>query len=453
MRILHIVHSFVPYTMAGTEVYSYNLTREQARRHKVFIFFRINNTKEREYSLAHKSFDALESYAINHTFRACSSFSETYRDDIIDTKFSALLDKIKPDIVHIHHLVFLSCGIVKEIKKRGIPIVYTLHDYWLICYRGQLIKDDLTICNGYSVNQCWNCLKYLLSIRKHSMYLYSILKKRIPVHLLGLLKRVHLFVANPKEDELKDWKETLELTRSKIDLFLAPSRFIRKKFIEYGLPEDKILNSPYGLDYRNFTALTKQESPVLRFGFMGTLLPMKGLNILISAFKEIKNKDTELVIYGKLFSYSGFESYPNRLKSNIGRDNRIKLKGGYDNKDIGKILSNIDVLIVPSLWLENAPLVIQEAFLSRTPVIASRIGGIPELVTDGVNGLLFNPGDAKDLQRKIQYIIDNRDILRKFSENIPKIKDIEDNAKEIEEIYVNLINKKVLKFEEALTSY
>lgn len=443
MKILQIAHSFLPYTMAGTEVYLYKLSKELAKRHKVSVFFRINDTKKQEHSLIYQRFEDLETYAINRTFRTCNSFNGIYNDNAIDAKFTELLDRIQPDVVHIHHLLFLSCGMVGEIKKRSIPIVYTLHDYWLICHRGQLIKDDLTICKGDSIAECKNCLKYLLSIRKHSMYLYRILKRRIPPFSLELLKRLHLALARPKpSSELKKWKDDLGEACSKIDLFIAPSRFIRNRFINRGFSEDTILYFPLGFDSQNFAFIPKTKSKLLRFGFMGTLLPVKGVGFLISTFKKIKNRNIKLSIYGKLFPFTGFESYPNLLKKMVKSDNRIELMGGYDNKDIGQILANIDVLIVPSLWLENAPLVIQEAFLAKTPVIASRIGGIPELVNDGINGLLFNPGDADDLQEKTQSIINNPGIIEKFKEHMPKVKSMEDNTKEIEEIYTNLVFKK-----------
>ncbi len=440
MKILQVVHSFPPYTMAGTEVYSYNLSKELAKRHKVHVFFRINDIKKEEYSLTYRKSEDLETYAVNHTFRSCHSFSNTYSDNNIDAKFGQLLDTIRPDIVHIQHLLFLSYGIVDEIKKRGIPVIYTLHDYWLICHRGQLIKDDLNICKGDSAQECKNCLKYLLSIRKNSMYLYGILKRKIPVFCLQLLKKLHLVLARAKPSvELEAWKGVSERASSRIDLFIAPSRFIKNKFVQRGFPEKKISYYPYGFDCRNFIYLPKSKSDVLRFGYMGTLLPMKGIGFLISAFKGIKNSNIKLSIYGKLFPFSGFESYPRILKNMVKGDNRIELAGGYDNKDAGCILANIDVLIVPSLWLENAPLVVNEAFLSRTPVIASRIGGIPELVKDGVNGLLFNPKDADDLQAKMQYIIDNAQVLKEFAGNMPEVKSIEENAKELEEVYNNFL--------------
>jgi len=273
------------------------------------------------------------------------------------------------------------------------------------------------------------------------MYLYSILKNRIPVFLLRLLKKLHLIITRPKSSvELKEWKDSSRKASSKIDLFIAPSRFIKNEFVDYGFPESKILYYPYGFDCKNFVFIPKNASETLRFGYMGTLLPMKGVGFLISAFKEIKNSKIKLSIYGKLFPFSGFEYYPDLLRKMVKNDSRIELMGGYDNKDVGRIFASIDVLIVPSLWLENAPLVIQEAFLSKTPVIASRIGGIPELINDGVNGLLFNPGDADNLREKIKYIIDNPDVIEKFKEKMPEVKNIEDNGREMEELYNRLLS-------------
>jgi glycosyltransferase involved in cell wall biosynthesis len=412
-----------------------------AKRHEVFVFYRINDPKRYEYSLIHRRFENLETYAINRTFKFCSSFSETYNNDIVNRKFTRILEAIKPDIVHIHHLLFLSCGIVDEIKKRKIPILYVLHDYWLICYRGQLLKDDLTICSGSSIEACRDCLKYILSIRKGSMYIYQLLKRRIPGQSMNLLKRLHLAIR--KSDgtgEVIKWRNSLSDASSNIDLFIAPSNFIKDRFSLANFPKEKILYCPYGFDNSSFAnGYFKKKSHLLRFGYMGTLLPSKGVDILISVFKKIKNSNVRLSIYGKLFSYAGFEFYPQTLQKLAYGDDRIQLAGEYDNKDIGKIFSEIDVLLVPSIWQENAPLVIQESFLAKTPVIASRIGGIPELINDRINGLLFEPGNVDDLKEKMQYVIDNPAIIEEFRKNIPRVKSIEDNAAEMEHIYSKLI--------------
>lgn len=438
MRILQVVHSFLPYTMAGTEVYSYRLAKELAKRHELFVFFRINNPKEEEYLIHSENLEGLKTYAINNTFKRCRSFRDTYKNSEIDKRFGELLDKIKPQIVHIHHLLFLSQGLVDEIKKRNIPVVYTLHDYWLLCYKGQLIKDDLSTCNTASVKQCRDCLKYLLSIRRNSLFLYNILRKKLSPILLKGLKKIHLFFGKKiMARKIEEYFLSVKELSLKIDLFIAPSKFIRDKFIEHGFPAEKIQYSGYGFESRGFCGIKKDKSVLLRFAYLGTLLPMKGPDVLIRAFKKIKNPNIELSIYGKIFSYSGFEFYPEKLKKIIGNDQRIKLMGGYNNDELVNILAKIDVVIVPSLWFENSPLVIQEAFMSKTPVIASRIGGIPELINPGVNGLLFNPADEADLENKMQYLIDNPDILQEFAGNAPAVKTIAENAQEIERAYGN----------------
>jgi len=428
----------LPYTSAGTEVYTYNLSKELSKDNEVVIFFRVKDDKSKEYAVTSSSYKGLKTYALNNTFRSSGSFEDTYTNKEIDDNFAKLLSEINPDVVHIHSLIFLSHGIVNEAKKKGIPVVFTLHDYGLLCYRGQFMKDGLAVCSGDSIRECESCLKYLLKIKKNSMRFYAFLRARSAL-LLRFLKKIYFLMVKKEDNGVGKFKESSKRVCSDIDVFVAPSRFIKDKFISSGLPEKKIIYSQYGIDIN--PCGPKIESNIFRFGYMGTLLPLKGPAVLISAFKEMKYKNLQLLIYGKLFRYGGFESYPESLKKMIGEDGRIKLMGGYDNKDAGKILSNIDALVVPSTWLENAPLVIQEAFLSETPVIASRIGGIPELVIHGKNGLLFDPGDSKDLKEKMEYIIKNPGALEGFKKNISKIKSIEENAKEIESIYADLVAK------------
>ena len=436
MRILQVVHSFLPHTMAGTEVYSYRLSKELAKKHELFVFFRVNNPKEKEYVVHSENLGGLKTYALNNTFRRCESFRGTYKNIDIDKIFGELLDEIKPHIVHIHHLLFLSHGMVGEVKKRNIPVIYTLHDYCLLCYKGQLIKDNMSICNVASVEQCRDCLKYLLSIRRNSVFIYNILRKRLSPTLLKGLKITHFYLGkNIMAKKIEEFFSSAKELSLKIDLFIAPTQFIRDKFITHGFPAEKIQHSGYGFENNGFCSIRKNKSTLLRFAYLGTLLPMKGPDFLIRAFKKIKNQSISLSIYGKVFSYSGFEFYPEKLRKMIDGDRRIKLMGGYNNDELPSILAKVDVVVVPSLWFENSPLVIQEAFMAKTPVIASRIGGIPELIKPGVNGLLFNPGDEVDLENKMQYVIDNPNILKEFGENASVVKTIEENAQEIERIY------------------
>jgi glycosyltransferase involved in cell wall biosynthesis len=446
LRILQVAHSFPPHNTAGTEVYTRNLSRELAKRHQVFIFHRVNNGEIDEFEIIKSEYEGLFIYALNNTFADCASFEMLYDNKIITDKFARLLDEINPDVIHIQHLLFLSIGIIEAAKKKNIPIVFTLNDYWLLCPQGQLLMNNRNACRENSVSDCVKCMKYQLSLKKGVMGIYCVLRDKFPVFLVQMIKYIYFAYARfpflSKEKE----KKQIELRVSRIkeacamvDIFLTPSRFIKEKFTDFGIPQNKIFVSPYGLNTSFFNRIEKiGEKGKVRFAFMGTLLPSKGPHILIKAFNRIGRTNAELKIYGSDRVYKGFESYLKSIKKACGNKN-IHFMGGYKNEDIGSILSEVDVLVVPSIWYENAPLVIQESFLAQTPVIASRVGGIPELVTDGVNGLLFNPADIQDLTGKINYVIDNPEVINEFKKKMPPVKSIEKNAGEMEEIYSGLI--------------
>lgn len=451
MRILQVVHSLPFLNQAGTEVHTYNLSLELSKRHQVYIFSRVCNTKQKEYEVTKQNMNGVRVYLINNTFKNCNSFKMYYENEAIDKRFVELLDEIAPDIVHIQHLVFLSIGLIKTISERGIPIVFTLHDYWLMCLKWHVLKRDSTPCekvfSGNFDQECLSCLSEILHIKRGAKKVYLLIKCLLPNFALRWLKNVYFLCTQriPDNgtgiDKLKERARRINALLNGIDFFTAPSECLKNKFIEFGIPSEKINVSQNGLDGNLFIDIQKIKANKIRFAFIGTILPAKGLHILIKSFNRIKKRDAELKIYGRLYPYVGFEYYPPYLKKII-KNRNIRFAGEFNYFEIAKIFSEIDILIVPSVWYENSPLVIKEAFFSKTPVIASRIGGIPELVTDGLNGLLFNPQDADDLQEKIQYLIDNPGVIEKFKENIPRVKSIEDNASEIEDIYNKLIAKK-----------
>jgi len=449
LRILQVVHSFPPHNIAGTEVYTCNLSRELAKRHEVSIFHRINDKQKGEFEIAQSEHNGLHIHTINNTFKDCDSFEMIYDNKIITEAFENLLNEINPDVVHIQHLLFLSIGIIRAAKERNIPVVFTLHDYWLLCPQGQLLKSNTRVCQQYTASDCVRCMKYQLSLKKRAMHIYWSLRNALPDFLMRAIKNIYfvcvrlLFLSREEEKRQIELRQIrLRQASEMVDIFLAPSQFLRNKFIDFGIPESKIINFPYGLDQSYFKENNlKGKRDKFYFVFIGTLLPSKGVHLLIQAFKRMNRANVELKIYGSENVYRGLEYYLGHIKR-IGRGKNIRFMGGYKNEDVGSILLEADVLVIPSIWYENSPLVIQEAFLAKRLVIASRIGGIPELVNDGVNGLLFNPGNVKDLQEKMECIIDNPDIIEKFKRNMPLIKSIEDNAKEMEEIYINLISKK-----------
>ncbi len=449
MRVALVIHGFPPVNMAGSEIYTYNLALELAKRHEVFIFYRTADVTRPEYDIEKFDYKGLHITAVNNNFKNCPDFSWTYKNEQIAKKFGAFLDEVSPHVVHFHHLTCLSTTCVGEAKKRNIPTLYTLHDFWLMCQRGQLLNNKLSICAGPDASRCSACLASQLATGAGSKKISATLKKNIPSLRGGgaakeILKKAYLlysktFVKNTDEtrDEIERRSTHIKKVCSEIDRFISPSEFVRDKFVEFGVDREKITYLDNGFEKGIFEGLKRKKSKKIRFGYIGSWIPSKGVHVLIKAFNRVSNDTSVLKIYGKLCAYDGYNDYGEDLARLIENKN-ITLEGEYDNKDVGKILSGIDVLIVPSIWYENSPLTVHEAFLAGVPVIASNIGGLAEYVREGAGGLNFTAGDDEDLYKKIRSIIENPALTEEMRKKLPEVKSIAENAAELEEIYEEL---------------
>ena len=454
MRIVQVIHGFPPYNAAGSELYTYNLSRELSKKEEIYVFYRIADPKRDEYEMRFENYNGIKVCNINNTFRYCESFEKAYNNDIISKKFGLFLDQVKPDIIHFGHLTCLSTSLVEEGKKRKIPIVFTLHDFWLLCQYGQLLKNDLSICCRPVNSECVRCLEPKLSIRGNIRKVFGILKRKIPefenraslgkilVTIFRQFAKASLLDNDSKARVKKRMSHVNEMC-SLVDIFISPSKFLLEKFVAYGIPRDKIRYHDYGFNTDRFKDFSKVKSQKLRFGYIGTFIPSKGVHVLLKAFSSIQSENVELRLHGKSAPYHpGFEDYPDYLRS-LGKKSNILWFGEYNNEDIAEILSEIDVIIVPSIWYENSPLTIHEAFIARIPVITSNIGGMAELVQHQENGLLFRLGDSKDLAKKMEMILHNPLLVKKLSNNIKPVISIENHALEISRIYRDLISNTV----------
>ena len=402
MKILEVIHGFPPYYMAGSEVYAYTLSQELSKFHNVYVFTRIENPFWKNYRISMDNIDKIHIIRINKA-KNDYSLSDKYLDKKIDDIYTKIVKDINPDIVHIQHLSHLSTNIVnitKEVFQK--PIVFTIHDFWMFCIRGQLITSEHKICNGPDIIHCTKCLNYI----------------------------------HTNEREIIEYLKHMRKVLNNIDVFLSPSKTLREFYVKMGIPSSKIIYSPYGfkkskISYKK-NIYTKDS--IITFGFLGRIIPAKGIHILIKAFSSIKNKKgSKLEIYGDASKYQAY------LKE-FGNEN-IYFMRGFDNDEIDKILENIDILVVPSIWYENSPLVIQEAFLKGIPVITSDIGGMRELVDDGIDGFLFKMGDVNSLKEILKRIIENPKTLNKLNINRDKVRGIENDAKSMTNIFGGLINE------------
>jgi glycosyltransferase involved in cell wall biosynthesis len=443
VRILQVIHTFPPYSEAGSENYTRGLSQAlHSLGHEIAVCHRIADSTQDEFALTEATFDALPIYRINNTFRFCDRFELTYRNANVDARFGTVLDRFHPDVVHFHHLTCLSTGCVFEAKQRGLPVVMTLHDYWLICQRGQFLRrdDTLSLCQKQEDRECVRCWAPQLDIPESVVSSSRSLRRifrRVQNRFSRIAARPEAQAVTKVHARMSHVHEVCEA----VDLFISPSRFLREQFIAFGVPAHKVLFSSYGYPTTLFPHYDRPASAgqqPIRFAFIGTLIPPKGVHLLIEAFRMIPDSAAQLTIYGGEVLYEGFPDYGKMLRASASSCAHIRFAGAYRQAEVSRILREVDVLIVPSIWYENAPLTIQEAFLAKIPVITSDFGGMGEMVHDGENGLLFRPRDPLDLRRKIQRLIQQPELIRQFGNAHPPVKTIEADASDMVERYARL---------------
>lgn len=411
MRILQVIHGYPPHYMAGSEVYTYNLTNELARHAEVAVFTRIEDPYAPDYQVRDTHESDILVRRVNKPSRDYT-LHDKYEDEKIDEAFREMMRTFQPHVVHIGHLSHLSTNIpVIAREEFGTPVVFTAHDFWMGCYRGQLVDQTRSICEGPSIERCTACAK-------------------------------HTYKEWMRREEIERYFAHMERVMRSIDLYLAPSRTLQRFLLERGVPTVKITYSPYGFNRHIACRLPQKDTIMrgaLRFGFMGRILPVKGVDLLIKAFRQVRG-DVELSIFGNAGNHALY------LEEYRRGDTRITFRGSFDNCHLSNVLGGMDVLVVPSVWLENAPLVIQEAHLAGIPVITSNAGGMAELVRDGVDGYLFPLGDEDALRDLLQRLVDHPDELRNLSVDPSRIRSIEDDAQSCLAAYRRLLTPQRITF-------
>jgi glycosyltransferase involved in cell wall biosynthesis len=434
-----------PENLGGTETYAAHLSAALRRRgHEVHVFTRVNDPKRPEHAVdTTVSHDGLPVTRINNTFTRLSTFASSYLSPEVAQCFGKFLDTIAPEIVHFHHLMYLSTTCIQEAVRRGIPVVMTLHDYWLICQRGRFLKPDLSLCAGQSEEGCARCFAYLLAPKLTPVYQRL---KPVPGKHLWLrdwLRRVYAKYitlrpppADAREQIARRIAHIHEMCAA-VSLFLAPSQFLRKQFLAFGIPAEKLLFSEYGMSpMRLHNGKVRQAGTPVIFGYIGVVDPVKGIHHLVEAVAPLRA--AELRIYGGEADYA---PYPDRgqFLAQLHSSPHIRMMGRYDNHELGRILSEVDVVVVPSIWYENAPLVIREAFLAHKPVVTAAFGGMQEWIQEGKNGLLFRPRDVADLRRVLEQFMIDPTLVERLSHHFPPVRSIADDAEAIEARYLSLI--------------
>lgn len=357
-----------------------------------------------------------------------------YDNPIVADYIKKYLYEIKPDLVHVTSCNTLSASVIAAAKQAALPVVVTLTDFWFVCPRVTLVKGDRTICDGRVGEH--ECVKCLLYESKAYRWPRHILSENLTIKLLSALSEhggtTRFRGLRGMAMDIRDRRAKVHHALQQADRVLIASQSARGLFRLNGfsMPIEVV---PYGhdLSWLNHYA-GKTPRNVTSFGFIGQIGPMKGPQLLIVAYKNAsQNGQARLLIYGNMEKDQGFSQ---QLRSLANGRKDIEFRGTYPHAESGRVFSEIDVLVVPSLW-SDFPLIIKEAFATRTPVIATDLGGMSEFVQPGVNGLLFERGHLAGLTHQLRRVIDEPGLLARLRAGIPRVKSIEEAAEEMLRIY------------------
>jgi glycosyltransferase involved in cell wall biosynthesis len=387
MNILYVIHQFYPEFNSGTEKFLLYLSSAfQRDGHFVQIvtytfvdqqegYRNDRNLLVREYYYKGLPVIALKHQALpNNIHYSCTD------PDIYGFAYDLLQGEKQFDLVHITHPMRLA-PFGRAALDLTIPYIITLTDYWLICPKFILQTDLSRLCTGAEGGH--------------------MCEKLCPEMPASVLK-----------DRLADGMEML----SGAHAIVSPSNFLASLFKkEFSNLDISII--PHGMDHRYLKSNRRsyKRGDKIVFAYCGVLSPHKGAHILLKAFLDLNPKNGELKIYGSCFHET---DYWRHLQETARNDSRIQFCGTYREEEVGEVLSNVDVVVVPSVWYENYPLVLHEALACNVPVIASNIGGMAEKIVDSVNGFTFQVADESDLGNKMKIVLDNPEILNELKKNM-----------------------------------
>jgi glycosyltransferase involved in cell wall biosynthesis len=419
MRILYLVHQYLPRHRAGTEVYTHSLAKALAARHDVLVY-----CHERALDGgAHPAVDeALEGVPVRrvaaHTAgHALASplalFRAGYRNPRIAADLAETLGRFRPDVVHVQHLKDLTVDALPLARAAGAAVAYTLHDYWGLCPNAQFVRPGGGICHGPHLwLECGRCAAYGLG----KPWLTPAAPAAIP-----------LFAARQR---------AIRRAMAHVDLFLSPSRFLRDRYVAGGLPAERLRVLENGLDVARLAGCPAERGALRgHYAYVGSLAWQKGVHVAVEAFRALGGTGAELRIWGGEHAYP---DYARRLRRLAAGCDWIRFEGELDSNRVGEALAWADYLVVPSLWWENSPVTIREAFHAGVPVLASRLGALEEKVCEGLGGLLFRPGDPADLARVVRRTLEEADLLEALRAKIPPVETIAAHAAEVEALYEGL---------------
>jgi len=435
LRILLPVHHFLPHHAAGTELYTAKLARQLCQRgYQVEIVTIDSTTRGSAGELIEEvaEYDEIPVHRLSFNLDAAPDRDRWLFDNpLLGAWFERYFQTTKPDLVHFQGGYLLGVAPILAARASGVPSVLTLHDYWFLCPRHTLLRGDNTLCPEVPTDPAVCVWCNALMKRRYQV------ADRLSKGAAGeSAARLDFF---GKRQTLTSRRACIADALSGIGAIISPSAFmasIMKDVVD--LRQIDVVRFGFEpADRESVPAFTQRDE--LRVGFIGQVNEHKGVHLLVEAFRRLRStRPLRLDIYGNI----PMPAYRQRLERLANGDSRIHFHGRFENAQVANILASFMVCVAPSIWYENSPIAIQEAQNARVPVITAALGGMQELVQDGVNGLHFVARSTDSLAAQLQRLLDEPDLLSRLQEGAraTQTRSLSDEMDAIEALYQRVMS-------------
>jgi glycosyltransferase involved in cell wall biosynthesis len=444
VRVLLTVHQFLPDYKSGTEVLTFSVAQDLRRRgHGVLVFTGYPDPAPLadEARLDRYTVDGIDVVRFHHAHVPMGGETvltrQEYRNKLAAGYFARTVREFAPDVIHFFHLSRLSGLLVDAALDAGIPAYYTPTDFWSICQTAQLMLPGGGPCGGPTAD-AGNCVKHMAELTQGRAV--GALAGRVPDALADTVVRLTaqgLLPPYPMHREVAAVHGRMDFLIRRLNWLhgiAAPTAVMADTLLRHGVDADLIVRMGYGIDTTGIAPTPVAHTPgtPLVAAFIGTLAPHKGSRVAIEAVRRLAPGTVRLMIYG---NPNDFPDYYASLQHQAADSPDIVFCGTFPPNRIGSVLSECHVLVIPSLWFENAPLVMHNALAAKRPVIASDLPGLAETVKAGENGLLFPAGDARRLAALFTSLHQNPSLLSALSAGCRAPKSIATYVDEVLSLY------------------
>jgi glycosyltransferase involved in cell wall biosynthesis len=439
--VLHVPYTYFPDSVGGTEIYVAGLA-------EVLRSFGVHSAVAAP-GRADAAYDHDDVPVFRFAIDPHPDIDRAYgaADLRAAESFRLLIARLRPRIVHLHaYTAAVSTRLVDIAHEAGANVVFTYHTPAVSCARGTMMRMGRVQCDGkLDRYRCTLCTS-----AQHGMPpLFRDAIARTPQAIGDGLGRGGLaggvFTALRLSSLIGAAHRRFEDLARKVERIVVLCRWVGEVLQRNGVPDDKLALCRPGLFRHPGPRAWPQSGPecrnvrgVLRLGYFGRLHPTKGVDIIIDALRRVPDATLWLEIYG--IRQPGCEAYAAKLERAAAKDPRIALLSSLPPDAVGDAMRNCDLVVMPSRSLEVAPLVVLEAFAAETPVLAARLGGIAELVSDHVDGLLIPPQDPGAWASVIAALVKNPERVAGLRAGIRPPRTMDDVGREMGELYRTLLN-------------